>query len=286
MSDKAKKYAAGETVKKDEGGLWETVKVIVQALLIAVLVRTVLFQPFNIPSGSLIPTLLIGDYLFVSKYSYGYSKHSIPFSPPLFSGRIFGSEPKRGDIAVFKLPKDNSTDYIKRVVGLPGDKIQVIGGVLHINGKAVQRERVEDYKTTDLYGRTVAVPRYKETFPEGTSHYVIERDADRGYWDNTEVYTIKPGHFFMMGDNRDNSTDSRDEANVGEVPVRESRRSGRNHLLLHRRELVLLAPVGMADAHSLGPHVRADSLTRATPRALPRNPDRAARLRLQGSRAA
>jgi signal peptidase I len=218
VSDNAKKYAAGETVKKDEGGLWETVKVIIQALLIAVLVRTVLFQPFNIPSGSLIPTLLIGDYLFVSKYSYGYSKHSIPFSPPLFNGRIFGSQPKRGDIAVFKLPKDNSTDYIKRVVGLPGDKIQVIGGVLHINGKAVERERVEDYKTTDLYGRTVSVPRYRETFPEGTSHYVIERDADRGYWDNTEVYTVKPDHFFMMGDNRDNSTDSRDDANVGEVP--------------------------------------------------------------------
>jgi signal peptidase I len=218
VSDNAKKYV-GDTVKKDESGLWETIKVIIQALLIAVVVRTVLFQPFNIPSGSLIPTLLIGDYLFVSKYSYGYSKHSIPFSPPLFSGRIFGSEPKRGDIAVFKLPKDNSTDYIKRVVGLPGDKIQVIGGVLHINGKPVQRERVEDYQTTDLYGRTIAVPRYRETFPEGTSHYVIERDNDRGYWDNTNVYTVKPDHYFMMGDNRDNSTDSRDEANVGEVPA-------------------------------------------------------------------
>src|SRR4051812_27217295 len=157
---------------KQEGGVFETIKVVVQALLIALLVRTTLFQPFNIPSGSLIPTLLIGDYLFVSKYSYGYSKHSIPFSPPLFSGRIFGSQPKRGDIAVFKLPKDNSTDYIKRVVGLPGDKIQVIGGVVHINGKPVQRERVEDYKTTDLYGRPVAVPQYRETFPEGTSHYV------------------------------------------------------------------------------------------------------------------
>jgi signal peptidase I len=218
VSDNAKKYVA-DNVKKDEGGLWETIKVIIQALLIAVIVRTVLFQPFNIPSGSLIPTLLIGDYLFVSKYSYGYSKHSVPFSPPLFSGRIFGSQPKRGDIAVFKLPKDNSTDYIKRVVGLPGDKIQVIGGVVHINGKPVQRERVEDYKTTDLYGRQVAVPQYKETFPEGTSHYVIERDNDRGYWDNTNVYTVLPGHYFMMGDNRDNSTDSRDEANVGEVPA-------------------------------------------------------------------
>jgi len=218
VSDNAKKFT-GETVKKDESGLWETVKVILQALLIAVVVRTVLFQPFNIPSGSLIPTLLIGDYLFVSKYAYGYSRYSIPFGPPVFSGRIFGSQPKRGDIAVFKLPKDNSTDYIKRVVGLPGDKIQVIGGVLHINGKPIQRERVDDYKTTDLYGRTVAVPRYKETFPEGTSHYVIERDGDRGYWDNTEVYTVQPNHYFMMGDNRDNSTDSRDEANVGQVPA-------------------------------------------------------------------
>lgn len=218
MNENAKKYT-GETVKKDESGIWETIKVILQALLIAVVVRTILFQPFNIPSGSLIPTLLIGDYLFVSKYAYGYSKHSIPFSPPLFSGRIFGSQPKRGDIAVFKLPKDNSTDYIKRVIGLPGDKIQVIAGVLHINGKPVERQRVEDYKTTDLYGRTVSVPQYKETLPNGVSHFVIERDGDRGYWDNTEVYTVKPGYYFMMGDNRDNSTDSRDEANVGEVPA-------------------------------------------------------------------
>ena len=218
MSDKASKYV-GSSVKKEEGGLWETIKVIIQALLIAVVVRTVLFQPFNIPSGSLIPTLLIGDYLFVSKYSYGYSKHSIPFSPPLFSGRIFGSEPKRGDIAVFKLPKDNSTDYIKRVIGLPGDKIQVIGGVLHINGQPVQRERVEDYKTTDLYGRTDQRCRStRRRFPDGVTHFVIERDNDRGYWDNTNVYTVQPGHFFMMGDNRDNSTDSRDEASVGQVP--------------------------------------------------------------------
>jgi signal peptidase I len=218
VSDNAKQYV-GSTVKNDEGGLWETIKVIIQALLIAVVVRTVLFQPFNIPSGSLIPTLLIGDYLFVSKYSYGYSKHSIPFSPPVFSGRLIGSEPKRGDIAVFKLPKDNSTDYIKRVIGLPGDKIQVIGGVLHINGQPVQRERVEDYKSTDLYGRTMAVPQYKETLPGGVAHFVIERDDNRGYWDNTNAYTVQPGHYFMMGDNRDNSTDSRDEVSVGQVPA-------------------------------------------------------------------
>jgi signal peptidase I len=207
-----------EKVRREEGGLWETVKVIIQALLIAVVVRTLFFQPFNIPSGSLIPTLLVGDYLFVSKYSYGYSKHSIPFSPPIFSGRIWASEPKRGDIAVFKLPKDNSTDYIKRVIGLPGDRIQVLNGVLHINGTPVKRERIADYKTTDLFGRTQSVPSYRETLPNGVSYTTIERDGDRGYWDNTNLYTVPAGRFFMMGDNRDNSTDSRDEASVGTVP--------------------------------------------------------------------
>ena len=207
-----------QRLKKEEGGLWETIKVVIQALLIAVVVRTVLFQPFNIPSGSLVPTLLVGDYLFTSKYSYGYSRYSFPFGPPLFSGRLWGSEPKRGDIAVFKLPKDNSTDYIKRVIGLPGDKIQVVEGILQINGKAVQRERIADYETSDAFGRTIAVPQYQETLPNGVSHRIIERDGDRGYWDNTYVYTVPAGHFFMMGDNRDNSTDSRDESSVGFVP--------------------------------------------------------------------
>jgi signal peptidase I len=204
--------------KKEEGGLWETIKVVFQALLIAVVVRTLLFQPFNIPSGSLIPTLLIGDYLFVSKYTYGYSKHSIPFSPPLFSGRIWGADPKRGDIVVFKLPKDNSTDYIKRVIGLPGDRIQVVNGILQINGGAVKRDRIENYRTSDAFGQPVEVPQFRETLPGGVVHNVIERDGDRGMWDNTETYVVPPQHFFMMGDNRDNSTDSRDLAGVGYVP--------------------------------------------------------------------
>jgi signal peptidase I len=208
-----------EVSRKDrsEGGIYETVKVVIQALLIALVVRTVLFQPFNIPSGSLIPTLLIGDYLFVSKYSYGYSRHSIPFSPPIFSGRIFASEPKRGDIAVFKLPKDGSTDYIKRVIGLPGDKIRVVSGILHINGQPVKRERIDDYRTYDSWKREVSVPQYLETLPNGVTHRIIEINGDTSYWDNTFEYLVPPGFFFMMGDNRDNSTDSRDEAQVGMV---------------------------------------------------------------------
>lgn len=213
MSDDAKMR------DKKEGGFWDTVKVLVEALLIALIIRTFLFQPFNIPSGSLIPTLLVGDYLFVSKYSYGYSKHSFPFSPDLFQGRIWSAEPKRGDIAVFKLPKDNSTDYIKRLVGLPGDRIQMIDGVLHINNTPVQRERIADFETADSWGRPSRFPRYRETLPNGVSYTVIERDGDRGYWDNTKVYLVPQGHYFMMGDNRDNSTDSRDDNSVGPVPL-------------------------------------------------------------------
>ncbi len=207
--------------KADEGGIVETIKVVIQALLIALVVRTLLFQPFNIPSGSLIPTLLIGDYLFVSKYSYGYSKFSVPLSPNLFSGRIWGTEPKRGDIAVFKLPSDGSTDYIKRVIGLPGDKIQMVQGRLLINGQVVPREAVQKIRTRDAFGRDVDVPTYKETLPGGVSHLVIERDGDTGYYDNTKIFDVPAGHYFMMGDNRDNSTDSRvgqNEGGVGPVP--------------------------------------------------------------------
>src|SRR5262245_56500929 len=134
---------------RKQGGLGETVRVIVHALLIALVIRTLLFQPFTIPSGSSKGTLLVGDYLYVSQFSYGYSLFSLPFSPPLFSGRIFGSEPQRGDVVVFRLPRDPSVDYIKRVIGLPGDRIQMIDGLLHINGAAVKRERVGDFIDED-----------------------------------------------------------------------------------------------------------------------------------------
>ena len=205
------------TKSKNAGGVLETIKTVVYAVLIALLVRTVAFEPFNIPSGSMVPTLLIGDYLFVSKYTYGYSKHSIPFSPPLFNGRVWAAAPKRGDIVVFRLPKDDSTDYIKRVIGLPGDRIQMINGQLNINGQAIKRERVEDF-IDDEGGRTVRIKRWRETLPEGVSYTTLDM-MDNGFYDNTQVYLVPDGHYFMMGDNRDNSTDSRFLNQVGYVPL-------------------------------------------------------------------
>ncbi len=160
------------------------------------------------------PTLLIGDYLFVSKYSYGYSKHSLPFSLPLLPERIFFTEPKRGDVAVFKLPKDNKTDYIKRIIGLPGDKIQVKGGRLFINGKSVERKKIANFIQESTNRQ---INRYIETLPNGVEHEILEiSDQDR--LDNTDVYTVPPGHYFAMGDNRDNSQDSRVLSQVGFIP--------------------------------------------------------------------
>jgi len=165
--------------KKVSGGFLETVKTIVYAVLIALVVRTFAYEPFNIPSGSMIPTLLVGDYLFVSKYSYGYSHYSLPFSPPLFSGRIFGSEPQRGDVVVFRLPRDPSTDYVSRVVGLPGDSIQMIGGQLHINGQGIKRERVEDFVETEGT-RASRIKQWRETLPNEVSHTTLDL-VDNGF---------------------------------------------------------------------------------------------------------
>ena len=202
---------------QEKSGVKDTVRVVIHALILALLVRVFLFQPFNIPSGSMIPTLLVGDYLFVSKYSYGYSRYSFPFGPDLFSGRIWAKEPERGDVVVFKLPRDNETDYIKRVIGLPGDAIQMIHGVLHINGEAVKKERVEDFVMRDPSGRERHMSRYMETLPNGVIYPVLDL-VNEGIGDNTDVYKVPEGHFFMMGDNRDNSTDSRFLSEVGYVP--------------------------------------------------------------------
>jgi signal peptidase I len=195
--------------KKKTGGLLDTLKTVFWAIVIALMVRTFAFEPFNIPSGSMIPSLLVGDYLFVSKFSYGYSKHSMPFSLPIIPGRVFESEPERGDVVVFKLPSDTSQDYIKRVIGLLGDTIQVKEGRLYINNKIIERERIEDYILTDGGGRSAAVPQYIETLPNGRVHRILEMFGDQGPSDNTEAFTVPDGHFFMMGDNRDNSADSR-----------------------------------------------------------------------------
>jgi len=193
--------------------VWDTTKIIIQALLIALVIRTCLFQSYNIPSGSMIPTLLVQDFLFVSKYSYGYSRYSLPFNLPLFSGRIWASQPQRGDVIVFKQPGNESTDFIKRLIGLPGDRIQMKEGRLYINDQIVPRERVEDYNTG-----WKKVPQYVETLPGGVKHRILEVNGDVGSLDNTEQYVVPEGHYFMMGDNRDNSEDSRVLSEVGYVP--------------------------------------------------------------------
>jgi signal peptidase I len=210
---------ADQMAKSKTGGTWETVRTVIYAILIAGAVRTLAFEPFNIPSGSMEPTLLVGDYLFVSKYSYGYSRASLPFSLGPSWGRIFERIPKRGDVVVFKRPFGNHEDYIKRVIGLPGDHIQMIGGILHINGKPVERQRIEDFVEKDRDGNIMRAPQYIETLPNGVKHRIIEYFGDNGPADNTQEYVVPPGHYFMMGDNRDNSEDSRFLDEVGYVPA-------------------------------------------------------------------
>ena len=180
---------------KSSGGLWETIRVVFYAVLIAFFIRTVAFEPFNIPSGSMVPTLLVGDYLFVSKFSYGYSRYSLPLGLPLFDGRIFADEPERGDVAVFRLPRDDSTDYM-----------------------AVERRRIEDYSPPSAVGASGPMRQYIEVLPNGREHRIVEA-TDNGAFDNTREYLVPEGHYFAMGDNRDNSQDSRFAKGVGFVPA-------------------------------------------------------------------
>ena len=268
-------------VAKKKEGVWETVKTVFWALVIALAFRSILYQPFSIPSGSMKPTLLVGDYLFVSKFSYGYSKYSLPFSPDLFDGRIWASMPERGDVVVFKLPSkdtcsegpvtfiarfannlgawvglttykrgpDDCVDYIKRVIGLPGDEVQMIDGVLHINGNKVGMERAGNFiepKTPDgeyrlstpcvnepvAQGGPCEFEHWKEELPGGRVHSVLNLGESR--YDNTGVIKVEPGHILFMGDNRDNSVDGRFPS-VGQVPVEN---------LIGRAEVIALSSGG------------------------------------------
>lgn len=275
---------AKQKIKND--GFWETLKTIFWALLIAMVFRSVLYQPFSIPSGSMKPTLLIGDYLFVSKFAYGYSRYSLPFAPDLFEGRIWSEMPERGDVVVFKRPGQDActqgpidlvmgmvgsltgsggaapndcVDYVKRVVGLPGDRIQVTAGILNINGKALETVRVDDFIEPKVLGGSppsrprcindpvatggdCAKEHWRETLPGGREHSVLNLSGKIGDTeapryrtaDDTPVFTVPEGYLFFMGDNRDNSVDSR-FAQIGVVPFEN---------LIGRAEVIALSTGG------------------------------------------
>lgn len=204
-------------VAKASDKMDDTVRTFFLAALIALSIRAFVFEPFNIPSSSMVPNLLVGDYLFVSKYSYGYSSRSSLFGLLPVSGRLFGSEPKRGDVIVFKNPVTPSVDYIKRLVGLPGDTIQIKNGLLYVNGVAVDRRKLAEPIIQEYVTTNTSVVDYGETFSDGHEHIIREEGDDRTL-DDTEVFKVPAGHYFGMGDNRDNSMDSRTKY-VGFIPA-------------------------------------------------------------------
>ena len=193
----------------------DNIKTLLYALLIALIIRSFLYQPFYIPSSSMEPNLLVGDRLFVSKYTYGYSRHSFPFSPMIFKNRILQDEPEVGDIIVFKTPADNRTDYIKRLIGLPGDKVQIVEGHLYINDNKIEKKKINNLFEISCGGVPMDVNFYEETLPNGKKHISVYRKE--GSMTNSDIYFVPENHYFFMGDNRDCSKDSRYLSSVGYV---------------------------------------------------------------------